>query len=107
MANIYFYFGEESLIIKNKIERLIKETRADEYNITTYDFDEVSILSILQDAMTMPFMSDKKVIVIKNPRFLSSEISLSEKEMEALNSYLASPLESTYLIIDANNIKLD
>lgn len=107
MSNIYFYYGEESLIIKNKIERLIRETKADEYNISTYDLDEVSIINALQDAVTMPFLSDKKVIVFKNPRFLSSELSLTDKEMNAFNSYLASPMDSTYLIIDGNNIKLD
>ncbi|MCK9470916.1 MAG: DNA polymerase III subunit delta [Bacilli bacterium] len=107
MGNIYFYYGEESLIIKNKIERLIRETKADEYNITTYDLDEVSIVSVLQDAITMPFLTDKKVVVCKNPRFLSSETSLNDKEMAAFNSYLQSPMETTYFIIDANNIKLD
>ena len=107
MVNIYFYFGEESLIIKNKIERLIKETKVDEYNINTYDLDEVSIINAIQDAVTMPFLSDKKVVVLRNPRFLSSESSLSEKEMDMLNHYLASPMESTWFIIDANNIKLD
>lgn len=107
MGNIYFYYGEESLIIKNKIERLIRETKADEYNITTYDLDEVSIVSVLQDAITMPFLTDKKVVVCKNPRFLSSETSLNDKEMAVFNSYLQSPMETTYFIIDANNIKLD
>lgn len=107
MGNVYFYYGEESLIIKNKIDRLIRDTRADEYNISTYDLDEVSILKALQDAITMPFMSDKKVVVCKNPRFLSSEASLTEKELETLNSYLESPMDTTYFIIDANYIKLD
>lgn len=107
MGNIYFYYGEESLIIKNKIDRLIRDTRVDEYNISTYDLDEVSIIIALQDAITMPFMSDKKVVVCKNPRFLTSETSLSEKELENFNSYLSSPMDTTYLIIDANNMKLD
>jgi DNA polymerase-3 subunit delta len=107
MGNVYFYYGEESLIIKNKIDRLIRDTRVDEYNISTYDLDEVSILKALQDAITMPFMSDKKVVVCKNPRFLSSEASLTEKELETLNSYLESPMDTTYFIIDANYIKLD
>lgn len=107
MDNIYFYYGEESLIIKNKIDRLIKEIKVDEYNINVYDLDEVSIEKVIQDAITMPFMSNKKVVHCKNPRFLTSEISLSEKEMDALNNYLKSPLESTYFIVDANTLKLD
>lgn len=107
MSNIYFFFGEESLIIKNKIERLIRETKADEYNINTYDLDEVSIMNAIQDAVTMPFLSDRKVIVCRNPRFLSSEVSLSNKEMDILNHFLASPMDTTWFIIDANNIKLD
>lgn len=107
MSNIYFYFGEENLIIKNKIERLIRETKADEYNINTYDLDEVSIINAIQDSVTMPFLSDRKVVVCRNPRFLSSESSLSNKEMDILNNYLTSPMDSTWFIIDASNIKLD
>lgn len=105
--SVYFYYGEESLIIKNKIDRLIKEAKIDEYNLNIYDLDEVSIKKAIQDAMTMPFLSDKKAVICKNPRFLTSEVSLNEDELETLHQYLQRPAEATFFIIDASNLKLD
>lgn len=35
MDNIYLYLGDENLIINNKIERIIKESGADQYNVIT------------------------------------------------------------------------
>ncbi len=107
MENIYFYYGEESLIISNKINRLIRETGVDEYHLNVYDLDEENINTVLQDAITMPFLNPRKVVVCKNPRFLASDGSLTAQELESFNKYLSSPSQFTYFIIDANNIKLD
>ena len=107
MGSVYLFYGDESLIIKNKIDRLIKDSKADEFNISTYDLDEVSIITAIQDAITMPFLSASKVVLCKNPKFLTSETNLNDKEMEELKKYIASPMESTFFIIDASNFKLD
>ena len=107
MSNIYLFYGDEGLIIKNKIDRLIKDSKADEFNISTYDLDEVSILNALQDAITMPFLSVSKVVLCKNPKFLTSETSLSEKEISEFIKYIDSPMITTFFIIDASNFKLD
>lgn len=107
MSNIYLYYGSEGLIIKNKIDRLVKESQVDEFNINIYDLEEVSILTALADAVTMPFLIKNKVVIIKNPLFLTSEKTLSDKELKEFQNYLERPMESTYFVIDATNLKLD
>ena len=53
----------------------------------------------------MPFMSDKKVVVIKRPTFL--EKGSSNQNVLALIDYLDNPSDNTILIIDATNINID
>ena len=107
MSSIYLYLGEEKFRINNKIEALVKDANVDEYNTTSYDMDELSIFNAIQDALTLPFMSNKKVVIIKNPRFLSSEKNLNEDEARAFLNFLNRPMDTTVFIINAHNIKLD
>ena len=69
LSNVCLFLGEEKYIINSKINRIIKETKADEFNITSYDCEETNVSNAIQDALTPPFMSDTKVVLIKRPLF--------------------------------------
>lgn len=107
LSNVCLFLGEEKYIINSKINRIIKETKADEFNITSYDCEETNVSNAIQDALTPPFMSDTKVVLIKRPLFLTNEKSPINHDLKLLNSYIESPLETTYLIIDASLLKLN
>ena len=107
LSNVCLFLGEEKYIINSKINRIIKETKADEFNITSYDCEETNVSNAIQDALTPPFMSDTKVVLIKKPLFLTNEKSPISHDLKLLNSYIESPLETTYLIIDASLLKLN
>jgi len=107
LSNVCLFLGEEKYIINSKINRIIKETKADEFNITSYDCEETNVSNAIQDALTPPFMSDTKVVLIKRPLFLTNEKSPISHDLKLLNSYIESPLETTYLIIDASLLKLN
>jgi DNA polymerase-3 subunit delta len=104
---VHLFLGNEQFLIENKIKRLINESGADEYNITYYDLDTSTLTEALNDALTPPFMSAAKVIVIKNPLFLSAENNLEKDEKKRFLEYLDSPMETTVFIINGYNIKLD
>jgi DNA polymerase III subunit delta len=106
-ANIHVFYGSESLLIRYRIERLVKETRADEYNITTYDAEETDVSQAIQDAMTPPFMSQTKVVIIRRPYFLSTEKSQIQHRLGILLDYLKSPMDTTCLIFHAWDLKFD
>lgn len=106
IKNIYLFYGEEQLIISNKISHLIREIPTNEHNISIYDLDESNLLDVIQDASMAPFLADYKVIIVKNPHFLSNEKD-DENENAYFLRYLDNPNDSTVLIIDAFNIKLD
>lgn len=107
MKDIYLFTGNEELIIKNKIDNIIKSVNVDVYNILTYDMEEVNVATAILDASTVPFMSAYKVIILKNPTFLSSAKTEINHNKKAFIRYLENPSSSTVLIINACNIKLD
>lgn len=44
MAKVYLFLGNEEYLNKVKIERIIKESVADEYNINYYDMEEKTLV---------------------------------------------------------------
>ncbi|MDD4387613.1 MAG: DNA polymerase III subunit delta [Bacilli bacterium] len=103
IGNVHLFLGDEQYLIENKINRLINESGANEYNVTYYDMEEFS----LNDALMPPFMSNIKVIVVKNPYFLTAEKNLETGEKKRLLDYLEHPMETTVLIINGYGIKPD
>lgn len=107
MDNIYLFLGNEPLIIQNKIDNIINLSQCNMYNITKYDCEEVNISKAIEDAMTMPFLGSRKVIIVKRPLFLTSEQSLIDHNLKMFVDYLKKPTPTTILIIDASNLLLD
>lgn len=107
MKNIYLFTGNEELIIKNKIENTIKNIDASSMNISSYNLEEVNIATVIEDAMTPPFLSPSKIIILKRPIFLSSSKTEINHNVNLFSNYLNNPCETTFLLIDATGIKLD
>src|SRR5690554_2506141 len=106
MGKIYLFLGEEPLIIGNKIKALISKAASDEYNTNIYDLDEENVSKVVQDAITMPFISHIKVVVIKNPHFLTSTKTNIDHDVNVFIDYITNPFASTILIIDAGGLNL-
>ncbi len=104
MINVYLYKGSEPYLINTKIDMLVKESKANEFNISTYDCSEVDLSLAVQDAASLPFLSDSKVVIIKNPTFLTNDKS---HNVSSLIKYIEYPMERTYLIINACGIKIN
>ena len=67
-------YGLQDVRVLNKVNELVKNFLDDinEFTYVIYDAEKVSLQDIVSDANTLPFGFDKKVILIKNPYFLSS-----------------------------------
>lgn len=107
MKNVFLFIGNEELMIKNKIDKLIGSLTTNQYNINSYDMQINNVSMAIQDCLTPPFLADNKVIIIKNPLFLTKSKSEIEHKVELLDSYLDNVVETNYLIIDASGLKLD
>jgi DNA polymerase-3 subunit delta len=104
---IYLFSGKEKHIIKTKILRLISELTDEPDSVTQYDLDYANVVSAISDASTIPFLTQTKVIIMKNPRFLTQEGSDINHDIDAFIRYIKKPVETSYLIIDAGGLEID
>lgn len=104
--NIYLFTGEEKFVVQTKIQKVASDSEASEYDVITYDLEEVNLSSAITDALTLPFISKKKVIILKNPTFLCAKSNINH-DIKALEKYISNPMESTILIIDASGMKIN
>ncbi len=66
MKNNYLLETEDTTLLENKIEELINKNSFSNAYKSVYDIEEVSLENALEDLDTYSFLSDKKVIIIKN-----------------------------------------
>jgi len=102
MDNIHLIIGNEKYRIDKKLKDMIKTFGVDQFNLIAYDLEESDLSEALGDAQTYPFMSSKKVVIIKNVDFKI----LSKHDEDSLMKFLDNPPAFVEFIIVPNN-KLD
>ena len=100
---IYLFTGTSEIFIKNRMNRIIQSFNKYEYTIIKYDMETTSLSTVLSDAITVPFLEELKIIILKNPKFLTKSATSTKDEIKAMLKYLKNPCHSTLLIIDATN----
>jgi len=107
----YLILGENGPSLDVELNKLIKKHlgEKDEFNYVSFDMESISIDDVIEDAMTLPFMCDHKMVIMKNPYFLTSKRVKTDFEFndEVLLSYLSSPSDFTDVIILATSMELD
>lgn len=103
MKMIYVLYGEESFLLGQKLKDIKKEYSISEemMNLSTYDALNTSLKEMIEDCNTPSFLSEYKMVVIKNPYFLTTQkVSAHlDKDTTLLENYVASPNPSTILVI--------
>lgn len=107
LEEIYLFTGNEQVIKKTKMDRILENVKPEDTDIIRYDLDTISIQDVITDCMTIPFLKKSKVIIAKNPRFLTSSKSPIKHDVKPLIKYLQNPSNTTTLIIDAVGFNLD
>lgn len=111
-SQLYLLFGTESFLIHETIQLLIKHVLNEEerdFNLSTYDLEETPIEVALEDAETLPFLGDKRLIILQNPVFLTSERTKEKVDhnINKLEQFLANPAPYSIVVIAAPYEKLD
>ena len=107
LEEVYLFTGNEQVIKKNKIERILENVDPKETDIIKYDLETISIQEVITDCMTIPFLKQSKVIIVKNPLFLASVKTSIKHDVKLLIKYLQNPNTTTVLMIDAVGINID
>ncbi|WP_338789040.1 DNA polymerase III subunit delta [Metabacillus sp. FJAT-53654] len=112
LHSTYLLIGKEAFLMQETVQLIVNASLMEEekdFNLSVYDMEETSIETALEDAETLPFMGEKRVIILKNPVFLTSEKKKEkiEHRIDKLEQYMNSPAPYTILIFLAPYEKLD
>ncbi|MBC2317646.1 DNA polymerase III subunit delta [Listeria booriae] len=111
-APIYLIIGTEDYIINETKKRLVAnilDTEDTDFNYANFDLDETAIEQVIEEAETIPFFGDRRLIVASNPSFLTTEKTKSKIEHRTarFEDYLNEPVDYSILVIIARVEKLD
>lgn len=109
MNYLYLFYGTNRRKIEIKRNEVIKKLEVDELNISYFDMEETSYRKALKDAKTMPFLSDYRIIVMKNCYFFSSDKPKDEidSDFNELKEYIKNPIISSVIIFECPYESLD
>lgn len=103
MESIYLIISESDYLLKKSIKKIIDGKEAD---IIHYDLKEFELKRAIEDLDTYNFLSNKKIVILENPLFLTTSKSPIEQDVSLLEKYINNPNVDNTLII-ASAIKLD
>ncbi|MBD8069215.1 DNA polymerase III subunit delta [Bacillus sp. PS06] len=109
-GSLYLLYGTEPFLINETKELLVSKAINEEekdFNFSSFDLEEVAIEVALEDAETLPFMGERRLVLLKNPNFLTSEKSKIEHNIAKLEAYINEPAPFTILVFIGNYPKLD
>lgn len=92
IANSYLFCGQDEELIKEGIKKLAKPYLAnglDTLNYMKFDGNNLNVNELINACETMPFMGEKKVIVVYRANFLKEKTDSSlEKTYKEIKDYL-------------------
>jgi len=109
---VYLLYGEEEYFIKETKKLICEHALADEdaeFNLATIDLEETPVEVAIEEMETLPFMGDRRVVILHNPSFLTAERKKEkvEHDLKRLEGYLANPSPTTVAVFIAPYPKLD
>lgn len=112
LSPIYLVLGTESYLqeqIRKAILEKFSVTDEEDLNYASFDMEESSVNQVLDEAESMPFFGDQRLVFVENPYFLTGEkkASLPEQNIDGLLDYIKNPLDTTVLVFFAPYEKLD
>jgi DNA polymerase-3 subunit delta len=100
MINVLF--GIQNELIENYIDDFAKKNKIN--NVIKYDYNDTNIETVIEEVSYLDLFGDKKLIVLYNSKFLTSEETLDNKYFE---DYINSQNQSNYLFLITYSENLD
>lgn len=99
----YVIYGEEKFLMERKLKTLKKKYHIhdEDMNMMTYWCHETPMSAIIEDALTPPFLTEYKMIVLRNPLFLTTQKQkdVKDEDIKMLMDYLQQDNPSTIFVI--------
>lgn len=99
--NIFIIESDDSIVIKTRINEILKKNNIDTSCVISYDMSEKSIDDVIVELDTYNFLEPSKVIVCENSYFLTSSRTKStvEHNLKKLKNYILNPQKENFLIL--------
>ncbi|MCM3716888.1 DNA polymerase III subunit delta [Fictibacillus phosphorivorans] len=108
---IYLIWGTELYLAEEAIQAISSLLAPDErdFNLSVHNLDEIAVQEVMEDAETMPFLGDRRIVVMKNAAFLTAakEKAKIEHDIKVFEQYILNPAEYTTLVVVVPYEKLD
>ncbi|MBO4749700.1 MAG: DNA polymerase III subunit delta [Lachnospiraceae bacterium] len=96
--NVYLLYGDERYLKQQYTEKLRKALAGDdEMNLTRYEGKDVPVGEIIDLAETMPFLAERRVIVLK-------DTGLFKSGGDQLAEYLSAPNDTTFFLFSESEV---
>lgn len=106
-ANCLLFYGNDSYLLKQKLNELFQENEILSEDIENYDYEEDGLEVVITSAMTLPFFANKKAVVLRNCVFLTEKKKISETDYNTLEKYVELKNPTTIFVMVAPYEKLD
>lgn len=108
---ICLVLGQEPVLLtqaQQYFEHLLPAEEA-QMNFGRYDLTETNLAAALDDAASVPFFGDWRLVILTQPTFLTATPTKNkiDQPVDLLSAYLKQPQPSTKLVIWADYEKLD
>jgi DNA polymerase III subunit delta len=107
---VYLAVGTESYFIEKTVDLLKDKLTDGELELSIFDLEEVPVDRVIEEADTIPFFSERKLIIAKNASFLKAAERGKEKidhDLKTLELWLENPPFSSVTLFVAPYEKLD
>lgn len=108
---ICLVYGTQEVMVQKKVDEILKSNleEINDFTVTNFDAELISIQDIIADASTLPFGYSKKAVIVKNPFFLLTQKTPKvdfENDYLILNNFLEQGDSSSIIIFYTTN-KID
>ena len=109
---VYLVQGKEPYLQKLARKVFLETIVAPEdqdLNVGRFNMEEVSIQTAIQDAESVPFFGERRLVLVDNPSFFTGEKEKKsmDHQLERLQAYLENPMDSSVMVFFAPYDKLD
>lgn len=102
---LYLIEEENTYLIKNKVEEILKEHKLSIDNLIKYDLEDVSLDKVIDELDIYDFLVNKKVVLGTNATFLTGSKSKGiEHNLERFEKYINNPNLNNVLILTCNKL---
>ncbi len=93
---VYLIYGEQELLLQRALDRLVKriaDSGGSEFDIDILDGDDASVETILASADLLPFMAERRLVIVRRAD------KLSTTELGSLADYATNPNTMSTLVL--------